>query len=79
MLHGRADYDRRIQDAEGKIPDDEPVFLIRARDPAAVETARDYARRVRALGGDERVVNRASDQADAMEAYARTHPQRMPD
>jgi hypothetical protein len=79
MRHGRSDYDRRIQDIAGKIPQDEPVFLIRARDPAAVESVRDYARRVKAMGGEERVVQRAADQADAMEIYARDHPTRMPD
>lgn len=79
MLHGRADYDRRIQDKDGLIPIDEPVFLIRAKDPAAAETVRDYARRVRAMGGDERVVARAADQADAIEAYGRAHPTRMAD
>lgn len=32
MKHARTDYDERIQDAEGLIPRDEPVMLIRARD-----------------------------------------------
>ena len=31
MIHARADYDR-IQDPEGKIGDDEPVFLLRGQD-----------------------------------------------
>ena len=31
MLHAREDYNR-IQDPEGKIPDDEPVFLLRGQD-----------------------------------------------
>lgn len=79
MRHGRHDYDLRIQDSEGLIPTDEPVFLIRAKDPAAAETVRDYARRVRALGGHERVVARAADQADAIEAYQRAHPTRLAD
>lgn len=78
MRHGRSDYDRRIQDSEGIIPADEPVFLLRGQDRASVETARFYARRVRDLGGDERVVARAADQADAMEAWSRAHPTKLP-
>ena len=39
MKHARSDYDR-IQDPSRIIPEDEPVFLLRAQDisaPAAVE------------------------------------------
>ena len=32
MLHARNDYNRRIQDSEGKIPNSEPVFLLRGQD-----------------------------------------------
>lgn len=32
MKHGRPDYDERIQDSMGLIPEDEPVFLIRDQD-----------------------------------------------
>jgi hypothetical protein len=38
MIHIRADYNDRIQDKDGLIPDYEPVFLIRAQDMAAYET-----------------------------------------
>lgn len=79
MKHGRADYNRRIVDLDGIIPNDEPVFLIRGRDPASVAGARAYAQAVSDLGGDPRVVARARDQADAMEAYQRTHATKMPD
>jgi hypothetical protein len=34
VKHARSDYDR-IQDPDGLIPDDEPVFLIRAQDRTA--------------------------------------------
>ncbi len=39
MIHARPDYNR-IQDPDNLIPDDEPVFLLRAKDrtaPAAVD------------------------------------------
>jgi hypothetical protein len=42
MKHARPDYDR-IQDPAGKIPLDEPVFLLRAQDSTAAETVRCWA------------------------------------
>lgn len=39
MRHARPDYDR-IQDPAGLIPEDEPVFLIRAQDACSAETLR---------------------------------------
>lgn len=43
MIHAREDYNR-IQDPEGKIPDDEPVFLLRAQDELCVATILYYIR-----------------------------------
>jgi hypothetical protein len=37
MIHARKDY-ARIQDPAGKIPKDEPVFLLRAQDRTATAT-----------------------------------------
>jgi hypothetical protein len=79
MKHGRPDYNRRIQDSEGLIPGDEPVFLIRGHDQTAPTAVRAYAQTVTQLGGDPRVVQRALDQADAMEVYQRSHKTKMPD
>jgi hypothetical protein len=42
MLHARTDYNR-IQDPEGKIPVDEPVFLLRAQDELACKAVEYYA------------------------------------
>jgi hypothetical protein len=42
MIHARADYNR-IQDPSGKIPADEPVFLIRAQDQLACMAVAYYA------------------------------------
>lgn len=42
MRHACADY-QRIQDPSGKIPEDEPVFLLRAQDETAAETVRYWA------------------------------------
>ena len=41
MLHARPDY-ARIQDPANKIPDNEPVFLLRAQDITAEGTLRSW-------------------------------------
>ena len=42
MIHARDDYNR-IQDPAGKIPADEPVFLLRAQDELACKAVEFYA------------------------------------
>lgn len=42
MKFTRDDYNRRIVDLENKIPDDEPVFLLRAQDKFASLTLKKY-------------------------------------
>lgn len=49
MKHARTDYDR-IQDPDGKIPADEPVFLIRGQDKLAAKVLDYYAMAARAEG-----------------------------
>lgn len=51
MIHARQDY-MRIQDPLGKFGEDEPVFLIRAKDHCAAETMRFWANLHSARGGD---------------------------
>jgi len=38
MIHAREDYNRRIACTDGSIPEDEPVFLLRAQDITATAT-----------------------------------------
>ncbi|RJR47023.1 MAG: hypothetical protein C4567_01545 [Deltaproteobacteria bacterium] len=81
MLHSREDYQQHIQDdrtsmigntsAPGGIPQDEPVFLLRAQDAAAADTVRYWGNRVKELGGDLDLVVAALQQADAMDAWPR--------
>lgn len=52
MKFTRDDYNRRIIDLENKIPDDEPVFLLRAQDKHAPSTLRFYAQLLKE-DGDE--------------------------
>lgn len=43
MIHGRPDWNGRIVDLDGRIPEDEPVLLVRGQDIAAPATARAWA------------------------------------
>lgn len=42
MRHAREDY-QGIQDRHGRIPDDEPVFVLRAQDATAAAVVRFWA------------------------------------
>jgi hypothetical protein len=50
MKFTRDDYNRRIIDTEGRIPADEPVFLLRAQDALAPDTLRFYAKLLKENG-----------------------------
>ena len=78
MKHARQDYNR-IQDPEGRIPENEPVFLIRGQDLAAPETLRQYALQAHRLGASNDLVMATLDQARAMEEWARTVARKTPD
>lgn len=73
MKHARDDYNR-IQDPAGLIGEDEPVFLLRAKDITAPAIVRKWAYAQQAQNGtDEHAVALALAQADAMEAWQREH------
>jgi len=42
MIHSRPDYNARFQDAEGKVPADEPVVLLRGQDSLAIKAVGFY-------------------------------------
>lgn len=69
MKHARQDYNR-IQDPAGLIPDDEPVFLLRAKDRTAPQIVRLWAHAQKHLpDADQRAIELAERHADAMEAW----------
>lgn len=68
MKHARSDYDR-IQDPDGKIPENEPVFLIRAQDAIGAEVVRFWGRLNAERGGDLELSQSARTQADLMDAW----------
>jgi hypothetical protein len=69
MKHARASY-QHLQDPSGKIPKDEPVFLLRAQDPTAAEVVRFWARLNAERGCSPAMVQLADQQAERMDAWS---------
>lgn len=59
--------------AEPLIPDDEPVFLLRAKDPAAPMAVEIWATLVAKQGGDPELVDRVRRWAAEMNMYRLEH------
>ena len=68
MKHAREDYNR-IQDPEEKIPEDEPVFLIRAQDQVSGDAVRAWAYLNEKAGGDTNLTESARRQATLMDEW----------
>jgi len=78
MKHNREDYEQ-IQDPSGKIPEDEPVFLLRAQDKTAPDTVEMWAARVALEGGDLDIVDHANAHAQLMREWQEEHGCKVPD
>ncbi|MFZ2146954.1 MAG: hypothetical protein WAV28_07020 [Sedimentisphaerales bacterium] len=68
MRHPRTDY-QRIQDPAGLIPEDEPVFLLRAQDKVAARAVRAWALYNEQEGGDNTLSQMARDYAEKMDDW----------
>ena len=79
MLFGREDYNRRIVDKEGKIPEDEPVFMLRGQDPFAPELLLTWAMKLRISGGDPGMARDAESHAQRMIEWQKSHKIKTPD
>lgn len=78
MIHARSDYNR-IQDPAGLIAEDEPVFLLRAKDKLAPAILEAWARALEDAGGDKDMVNMAFDHAELMRSWQETNGSKVPD
>lgn len=78
MRHARPDYNR-IQDPAGLIPEEEPVFLLRANDATAPGTVEAWANFAEYRGASAEIVGMAREQAAAMRAWQRVHGCQVPD
>lgn len=68
MKHARSDYNR-IQDPAGLILDNEPVFLIRAKDAVSGDSVRAWADLHDRNGGDPAMSAAARAHAALMDAW----------
>jgi len=77
MIHARKDYNR-IQDTkpvrDGGIPEDEPVFLLRAQDQVAADAVRIWAVLHRSRGGEENIATMAENWALLMDEWSYHKP-----
>lgn len=78
MKHARSDYDP-IQDPRGLIPEDEPVFLLRAQDVVAPATVEWWVIQARQHGALPEIVKAAEAQARVMRKWQREHKVKIPD
>lgn len=68
MKHARRDYDR-IQDPSGKIPADEPVFLLRAQDRTASQAVRFWIMLNECLDVDKEHLRQVKHHVSKMETW----------
>lgn len=81
MLHARKDYDA-IQDPRegpGRIADDEPVFILRAKDVNAPQVVRYWAARAEGSGADRDMIMAVERHADRMEEWQEKNGSKVPD
>lgn len=67
MKHAREDYNR-IQDPAGLIPEDEPVFLLRAQDRIAWHVVKIYAFCAHLAGAND-IAELTNEHAEKMKAW----------
>jgi len=68
MKHARKDYDR-IQDPENKIPENEPVLLLRAQDELAADVAAIWAALYELRYGKDEIADLVKEQAHKMKLW----------
>lgn len=78
MIHARKDY-MRIQDPENKIADDEPVFLIRAKDVCMIYALESWIARARFVGVDDKMINAVIAHIDLVKKWQKKNGCKTPD
>lgn len=78
MKHARADY-AAIQDPLRRIPEDEPVFLIRGQDICGPTTVLCWANLAEKFGASPEIVESAKLQAKLMDDWQKTIKVKVPD
>lgn len=78
MIHAREDYNR-IQDPENKIPEDEPVFLIRGQDMCALAALEAWCHTAKIMGVDQVMIDKVYKHMDRMVRWQDTKNMKVPD
>lgn len=78
MIHARNDYNH-IQDSTGKIKEDEPVFLLRAKDMLAPHILILWAEELISRGGDKAMAKMVTDHAVKMINWQEQNGCKLPD
>jgi len=78
MKHAREDYNR-IQDPAGLIGEDEPVFLLRAKDKTAPNIVRKWAMEQVNQGSEDPCIEVALKWADVMEEWQKKNGCKLAD
>lgn len=78
MKHARTDY-AAIQDPRGLIPEDEPVFLLRAQDVCAPFAVLEWAFQAERHGANRIMVESAKKQAQLMRDWQTQQGMKIPD
>jgi hypothetical protein len=78
MKHAREDYNR-IQDPAGLIGEDEPVFLLRAKDKTAPNIVRKWAMEQVNQGSEDPCIEVALKWADTMEEWQKVNGCKLAD
>lgn len=78
MKHARSDYNH-IQDPSGKIPKDEPVFLIRGQDLAAVPVLRYYIMTAIKVGAKQDLIDVVYNHIKEIERWQHLIARKTPD
>ena len=79
MKHARQDYQDRIVDLAGKIPEDEPVFILRAQDVVAPQVVDIWALAAHNAGASDDIVQHAYEHAKLMRKWQAEHGSKVPD
>lgn len=79
MKFNRPDYDNRLIDKDNRIPEDEPVFLLRGQDKLAPKLLLMWAMELRLAGGDPAMAENAEAHAQRMINWQKNHKCKTPD
>lgn len=79
MKHAREDYNERIIDVTGKIPDDEPVFLLRGQDQLFVDMLTYYSYRIKQGYGDFKLSTAIDEYMPEVKKWQDEHGAKRPD